>query len=195
MWLRGVGVGGYKGGMEEREVSRERVFDGRLLRIDVLGVELACGKRAVREVVRHPGASVILCHRPDDTFVFVRQFRMAAGEALLEVVAGTLEPGEDPAVCAQREVEEETGYTVLDLVRLGEAYPAPGYTEELLHFFYAEVPQVGGAQSPDDDEQVVVEILSRSEVERMIAAGEIRDAKTLAAWLLYTSCLRSKGGE
>jgi ADP-ribose pyrophosphatase len=180
--------------MEERELSRDRVFDGKLLRVDVLEVVLPDGVRARREIVRHPGAAVVLCRRPDDTFVFVRQFRMAAGAVLLEAVAGTLEEGEEPSLCARREVVEETGYAVDRLVYLGEAFPAPGYTEELLHFFYAEVPAGGGAQSPDDDERVEVEILARGEVEALIDSGSLRDAKTLAAWLLYTRKIGVEGG-
>jgi ADP-ribose pyrophosphatase len=181
--------------MQEREIDRKRVFDGKLLHVDVVGVELPDGKHSVREIVRHPGAAVILCRRPDDSFVLVRQFRMAAKQALLEVVAGTLEEGEDPAACARREVLEETGYEVTRLVPLGTAYPAPGYTEELLHFFFADIPQKGGMQSPDDDEQVEVACFSREKIENMIAVGEMRDAKTLSAWLLYTRSPACQGGE
>jgi ADP-ribose pyrophosphatase len=193
--VAGGAVRAYKRDMVEHELSRERVFEGKLLRVDVLDVELANGRRSRREVVRHPGAAVVLCRRPDDMFVWVRQFRMAAGELLLEAVAGTLDAGEAPATCAQREVREETGYEPVRLVSLGEAFPSPGYTEELLHFFYAEVPIEGGEQSPDDDEQVEVALLGRNEIEAMMARGEVRDAKTLAVWMLYTQRLRAAGGE
>ncbi len=171
--------------MKETAISSERVFEGRLLKIDVVSVELDDGTRASREIVRHPGAAVIVCRKPDGRFVFVRQYRLAARTALLEAVAGTLEPGEDPAVCARREVEEETGYRPLRVVPLGEAYPAPGYTEELLHFFYAAIPATAGEQATDDDERVLVEEYSQAQIDDMIARGEIRDAKTLAAWLLF----------
>lgn len=170
--------------MNETTLSSERVFEGRLLKIDVVSVSLEDGTRASREIVRHPGAAVIVCRKPDGRFVFVRQYRLAVRTALLEAVAGTLEPGEDPAVCARREVEEETGYCPTRLVPLGEAYPAPGYTEELLHFFYAEIPATAGQQATDDDERVQVEEYTRSQIDDMIASGGIRDAKTLAAWLL-----------
>ncbi len=172
--------------MKETAISSERVFEGRLLKIDVVSVELDDGTRASREIVRHPGAAVIVCRKPDGRFVFVRQYRLAARCALLEAVAGTLEPGEDPAVCAHREVEEETGYRPTRLVPLGEAYPAPGYTEELLHFFFAEIPATAGEQATDDDERVLVEEYSQAQIDDMITHGEIRDAKTLAAWLLFT---------
>ncbi len=172
--------------MQERALSTERVFEGRLLKIDVVSVELDDGTRTSREIVRHPGAAVVLCRKPDGRFVLVRQYRLAARAALLEAVAGTLEPGEDPAVCARREVEEETGYRPLRMVPLGEAYPAPGYTEELFHFFYAEIPASAGEQAPDDDERVQVEEYTQAQIDDMITRGVIRDAKTLAAWLLFT---------
>lgn len=172
--------------MQEREESTERVFEGRLLKVDRVSVVLDDGTRATREIVRHPGAAVVLCRKPDGMFVFVRQFRLAARQVLLEAVAGTLDPGEDPAVCARREVEEETGYRPLRILPLGEAYPAPGYTEELLHFFVAEIPATAGQQATDDDERVQVVELSLSDVDDRIRRGEIRDAKTLAVWLLLS---------
>jgi len=151
-------------------------------------VALDDGTRASREIVRHPGAAVILCRKPDGMFIFVRQYRLAARSALLEAVAGTLEPGEDPSDCARREVEEETGYRPLRMVPLGQAFPAPGYTEELFHFFYAELSATAGKQATDDDERVDVVELSRDGFEAMIAHGDIRDAKTLAVWLLFSHC-------
>jgi len=171
--------------MNETATATERVFDGRLLKVDRVQVNLDDGTTASREIVRHPGAAVVLCRKPDGTFVFVRQFRFAAGGDLLEAVAGTLDPGEDPAACAQREVAEETGYQPLELISLGAAYPAPGYTEERLHFFFATVPETPGHQAPDDDERVEVVELTASRIEEMIARGELNDAKTLAVWLLY----------
>jgi ADP-ribose pyrophosphatase len=173
--------------MKETATSTERVFEGRLLKVDRVEVSLEDGTQATREVVRHPGAAVILCRKPDGAFVFVRQFRFAAGCDLLEAVAGTLDPEEDPAVCARREVEEETGYVPLSLVSLGKAYPAPGYTEELFHFFYAEIPKEAGDQATDDDERVDVVTFSQADFDDMISRGEVRDAKTLAAWLLLRS--------
>ena len=80
--------------MNEKTLSARTVFDGRLLHVEVLDVELPSGVRSVREIVRHPGASVILPQRPDGQFLFVRQFRKPLERQLLEAVAGTLDPGE-----------------------------------------------------------------------------------------------------
>lgn len=174
--------------MNERTIASKTVFDGRLFRIDVLDVELDSGKRTVREIVRHPGACAILaqCSGDDDRFVFVRQFRKAAEIELLEVVAGTLDPGESPDACALREVREETGYEVETLRRLGVCYPAAGYTQEKLHLYYARLKPSPGPRAPDEDEQLEVQYASAAEVEEMIAQGDIVDGKTLAIWLLYS---------
>ncbi|MBT3193980.1 MAG: NUDIX hydrolase [Verrucomicrobia bacterium] len=178
---------GIEWAMHERTLHSEKAFQGKLLRVNVLDVELECGKRAIREIVKHPGAAVILAQRPDSQFVFVRQYRKAVEMELLEVVAGTIDPGETPDACAHRELTEETGYTATSLKKLGEIYPAPGYSEEVLHVYFAELSPDRGAMRPDDDERLEVELLSSKTLEAMIKNGDIRDAKTLAAWTLYRS--------
>jgi len=171
--------------MHERTLSAQRVFDGRILKVDVLAVELAEGQRSVREVVRHPGATVVLAEMPDGRFVLVRQFRKALERVLLEAVAGTLQPGEDPAACARRELQEETGYTAQTLTPLGRFAPCPGYSQEILHAYHARVGPAPGARSPDEDEKLEVVVLSRDDLDRMVAQGEIEDGKTLAVWMLW----------
>lgn len=171
--------------MEERTLASRTAFEGKLLRLDVVDVELPDGRQSVREIVRHPGAVVVLCRRPDGQFVFVRQFRKPVEQIVLESVAGTLDPGEDPAACARREVTEETGYTVESLTPLGRLIPAPGYTDEILHAFYAVVAAEPGAQDPDDDEAVEVVAVTRAAFEARVRRGEIEDAKTLGVWTLW----------
>lgn len=171
--------------MNEKTVGSRRVFDGRLLKVDVLDVELESGKRSVREIVRHPGAAVILGQLPDDRFVFVRQFRKPLEADIIEAVAGTLEPGEDPIECAAREVKEETGYEAINLKKLGVIVSSPGYTDETLHVYFAQLAADQGELQSDEDEQLDVVYLTKDRVEKMIVADNIRDAKTLAAWLLY----------
>jgi ADP-ribose pyrophosphatase len=177
--------------MAERTLGSRRVFDGRLLRIDSVEVELESGRRTVREVVRHPGAVAVLARLPDGRFVLVRQFRKAADRPLLEIVAGTLEPHEDPRDCAARELVEEAGCRAERLEELGRIFPAPGYTDERIHLYYSEVQEVAGGPAPDEDEDITVVRLSERDMEHRIGVGEIVDAKTLAAWLLY----RRKSGD
>jgi ADP-ribose pyrophosphatase len=176
--------------MLEKTLSVRTAFSGKLLKLDVLDVELANGQRAIREIVRHPGGVTILPQLPDSRFVFVRQFRKAVETSLIEAVAGTLHPGEDPAQCALRELREETGYEAERLDRLGVIAPAPGYTEERLHLYYASLRPDGGALSPDEDEKIEVVFLEPRQVDAMLLSGEIWDAKTLAAWHLWNARAR-----
>ena len=171
----------------ERTIESTEIFRGRLLRVEVVKVELEPGKTGRREIVHHPGAVAVLARLPDRRLVLVRQYRKPIERDLLEVVAGCLDPGEDPDACAAREVREETGYAVASLRRLGAIYPVPGYSDERLHAYYAELQVTAGAPEPDEDERVAVEYLTEADLEGRIARGEIEDAKTLAIWLLYRS--------
>ena len=170
--------------MNEKTVSSQSVFDGRLLKIDVLNVELDNGRRARREIVRHPGAVAVWARAPDGRFVFVRQFRKAIEQELLEVVAGTLEAGETPEACARREIREETGYTVKSLAPLGCIFTAPGFCTERIFLFYAELAKKGPV-NPDPDECLDVVLLDESEWKAMMSRGAIQDAKTWAAWGMF----------
>jgi ADP-ribose pyrophosphatase len=155
--------------------------------VDEVEVTLPGGRKSVREVVRHPGAAVVLARHPDGRFAFVRQYRTAVAQALLEAVAGGLNPGEDPATCAARELREETGHAATRLVPLGTVYPAPGYTSESMHLFYADIDPKPAPLKPDEDEILATEWLTAAEIDRHITAGEIKDAKTIAIWHLYGS--------
>lgn len=157
-------------------------FSGKLVTLEVHHVRLPNGKEAVREVVRHPGAVVILPVLPDGRVVLVRQFRFAVGENLLELPAGTVHAGEAPEHCAARELAEETGYRG-ELVPLGAFYSAPGFCDEKLSCFLARCSRAG-ATDLDADEEVEVAQLAPAELASAVARGQIRDAKTLACLLL-----------
>jgi len=169
----------------EKTLTRERVFDGKLLKIDLLDVELDNGKTSKREIICHPGAAVIWAKLPDERFVLVRQYRKAVEDYFIEAVAGTLDPGESPDTCAERELIEETGYKSTTMTKLGVIAPAPGYTEELFHIYYAELNPVQGQNDLDDDENIDVLYYTAVQIESMILTGEICDAKTIVAWHLY----------
>ncbi len=173
--------------LPEHTISSRLAFSGRLLKVEVLDVELEPGVRATREIIRHPGAVAVIAECPGKRFVLVRQFRKATEQALLEIVAGGLEPNESPENCARREVLEETGHEVITLRRLGSIYPTPGYNSEIIHLFHANV-SAGRAthHKGDHDERICVEYFSRQEVETLIRQGAIPDAKTLSAWLLFS---------
>lgn len=157
------------------------------LRVDELDVE---GGRSVRrEVIEHPGAVTILAFDDQERLLLVRQYRHPVGRDLLELPAGTFDPGDDPETCAIRELQEETGYRPGRLDRLGGFYLAPGYCTEYQNVFLA----TGLTKSrlpPDEDERIELVPLPLEQVLSMVEAGEIEDAKTAAALLLY---LRHRG--
>ena len=169
----------------EKTLASERRYTGRIISVDLLDVELPDGRRAKREVVRHGNAVAILARRPDGKFVFVKQYRKAAEEALVEVIAGGLEAGEDPVEGARRETAEETGYDVASIRFLTTIICTPGYCEERIHLYFAELADGQHAQDQDPDENVYPVVLSREEVEEGIRSGTIFDSKTLSAWACY----------
>jgi ADP-ribose pyrophosphatase len=170
--------------MHEKTIARKTVFEGRLVRVETLDVELENGQRAYRELVRHPGAVCVLVRAPDGRLALVRQFRVGAQKQMLEVVAGLLDAGENPDDAARREVREETGLLLGRLTRMGLLYPTPGYVEEKIVCYYGEAAGQG-SRALDHDERLEVELIADAEFVARIRRGEIEDAKTLAAWALY----------
>jgi ADP-ribose pyrophosphatase len=169
----------------EKTLTQQTLYSGRILALELQEVELPDGTRAPRELIRHAPAVGVLARRPDGAFVFVRQFRKAVEQVVLEIIAGICEPGEAPAATAARELREETGYTATQLMELGTVFATPGYVDERITLFFAELGEQPGATTHDADERVEPVVLHRAEVERLLDAGAINDAKTLAAWLLF----------
>lgn len=166
-------------------IKSEEIYQGYAITVRKDTLRLDDGREITRDVVVHPGAVVVVAVDRGE-LLFVRQYRHAAGEALLELVAGTREPGEAPAVTAAREIQEEAGFKAGKLTKIGEFYSAPGFCSELLHLYLAE--ELTPSRLPgDEDEEIEVERYSREEALRMALSGEIRDAKTLAGVLLYAS--------
>ena len=171
--------------LAEKTLACERKYTGKIISVDLLDIELPDGRKAKREVIRHGNAVAILARRPDEKFVFVKQYRKAAEEALVEVIAGGLEQGEDPIEGAKRETAEETGYGVTGIKFLTTIICTPGYCEERIHLYFAELSESAHAQDQDPDENVHPVILSEKEVEDGIRNGAIFDSKTLSAWLCW----------
>ena len=179
--------GRYDAGMNltEKTLGVRRVFEGRALTIDVADIELPDGRRSTREIVRHRGAAVILGQRPDGCYVLVRQYRKAVEQALLEVVAGCLEEGEDPDEAARREMAEESGYDVISLRKIGVIVPCAGYSEERLHRYYAGLAQEPSGQRPDPDENLEPVVMTAEALDAALDAGELIDGKSITIWLLW----------
>ena len=125
--------------LTEKTLAIERKYTGKIVNVDLLDIELPDGRKTKREIIRHGNAVAILARRPDGKFVFVKQYRKAAEDALIEVIAGGLEPGEDPVEGAKRETAEETGYEVMSIKFLTTIICTPGYCEERIHLYYAEL--------------------------------------------------------
>lgn len=161
-----------------REVLyRGRVFDLIKERLEVFGHPI------VREIIRHPGAVVIVPVLNDAQVVFVQQYRRAVNRMLLELPAGTLAKEESRAACARRELEEETGWRASHLRRIGHFYPAPGFASEEMTVFLARGLRHVGSR-PEPDELVTPVILSFREAFEQIASGMICDGKSIIGILL-----------
>lgn len=164
-------------------LDSEIIFKGRAFAIRRDNLRTPDGRTTKFDIVEHHGSVVILPVDKDGNLLFVRQYRHAAVDDLLELPAGTLEPNEEPALCAAREVREETGMGAKKLTELGKFYLAPGYSTELMTVFLATELSVDPLE-PDADEFLQVEKIPLAEAFSIAEAGKMPDAKTLAALLL-----------
>lgn len=175
------------------EVVEERVlYSGRVFDVVRHRVRLPDGRIFTRDFVKHPGAVAIIAVTSSGEVVLVRQYRHAAGEELLELPAGTLEPGESPIKCARRELLEETGYLADELVELFRCFLAPGYSSEVMHFYLAKGLREA-KEKPEEHEVSEVVRFSLDEALNAIERGEIRDSKTIAGLLYYAHFVRGSG--
>lgn len=168
--------------LTERFVSREEIFNGRILNVHVDTVTLPDGSLATREVVDHPGGVAIIALDDENNVLMVEQHRYVFGEDVPEIPAGKLEKGEDPYLAALRELKEETGATPALFQPLGKLYPSPGCYGETLHLFLARNLTFGEAK-PDEDEFLRVERVPLEVLLQRILKNEIADAKTVAGVL------------
>lgn len=170
-------------------LSKETVYDGKLFKVVKEKVRLHDGRERPREIVVHPGAVALVVVDDEDRLVLVRQYRRAANSVLLEIPAGTREPGEDAETCARREVLEETGYSAGHVERLGGFYSAPGFCTEFLECFLL-TGLSEGQSGGDEDENIEIERLTFDEALDSIRRGEIRDAKSIAGILMWHNLKR-----
>ncbi len=157
-------------------------YRGRSIAVFAEEVALPNGRRVTLDIVRHPGAAAVVPFVSDEDVLLIRQFRHAAGGTIFEVPAGKLDAGEDPALCAARELEEEAGQRAGRLERLGEIWTTPGFTDERIHLFAAfDLEPV--AQRLEADEIIEVVRVHLGRALEMIWSGELRDAKSALALL------------
>ncbi|MCL5770252.1 MAG: NUDIX hydrolase [Planctomycetes bacterium] len=142
------------------------------------------GRRIVREVVRHPGAVIILPILQDGTIIMIQNLRHTVSERLWELPAGTLEAGEDPGACAARELEEETGYRAAEILPFGWFYTSPGILTEKMYAFVAAGLEPG-PQALEENENITVAPVNPAQALTMVRRNEIVDGKTIAVLLKY----------
>ena len=169
--------------MKETTVRKNYVFKGKIINVRCDDAALPDGKPCTREFVEHGGGAAVLYVRGGEVLL-VKQFRYAYGEELYEIPAGKLEKGEDPALTAARELEEETGWIPEKVEHLYTMYPTPGYTNEKIYIYRAEGVREGVVH-PDEDEFLSAAFYPVDKVVSMIRGGSIRDAKTIIAVFSY----------
>jgi ADP-ribose pyrophosphatase len=162
-------------------VDSKRIYEGRVINLRVDTVEANHGLHTL-EIVEHSGAVVVIAQPAPDEIVLVKQHRHAIGEDTWEVCAGGIDPGETPEHAAIRELREETGYRARSVNRLWSAYSAPGFCNELLHFYHTDSYDIGEAE-PDAEEEIEIATFPLRRVLEMIERDELRDAKTQIAVL------------
>ena len=167
---------------EEKTVSENYIYRGKILSLRCDDAVLPDGKPCKREIVEHSGGACVLA-KTDRGIALVRQFRYAYHEEIYEIPAGKLNQGEDPMAAAARELSEETGLIAKNLKLLTVLYPTPGYTNEKIYIYEAEGLE-RGQEHLDEDEFLDVEYYSEDEVLAMIKDSKIKDAKTIAALFL-----------
>lgn len=167
----------------ELPLAEDELFRGLIFAINRMQVRLPSKRVEGRDILRHPGAVAIVALTDDGNIVLVRQWRAALGRITLEIPAGKLEPGEDAAACARRELREETGVIPQKLEHLTSIAPAPGYSDELIHLFMATQLSFKDPD-PDEDEFIHVELVPLSRLIDDVLDGRIEDAKTIIGALI-----------
>jgi ADP-ribose pyrophosphatase len=167
-------------------------YEGRTVEVRSERVELPNGHQVELDVVHHPGAAAVVALDGDGSLLMVRQYRHTVGGWLLEVPAGKLSAGEDPASCARRELEEEAGVRAATLRELGSIFVSPGFCDERIWLFLA-TDLVPTEQRLEADEVLAVERVPLAEAERRALDGELVDAKSTVAILRAAALLRSLG--
>ncbi|WP_096550764.1 NUDIX domain-containing protein [Ureibacillus thermosphaericus] len=164
---------------EEKTIHSTEIFKGKVVSLKVDDVLLPNGKQSKREIIHHPGAVAIIPITNEGKIVLVEQYRKALERSIIEIPAGKLERGEDPAVCARRELEEETGYGARELTYIQSFATSPGFANEIIHLYVAkDLYKIEEKRELDEDEFVSIIEVTLEEAEEMVKNQQIYDAKT-----------------
>lgn len=163
--------------LTERRISGETIFEGKIIKLAVDQAQLPNGNIASREIVHHPGGVTVLALDADQTVTLVRQFRYPIEQAILELPAGKLDPGEDILSAAKRELSEETGLEAGEWTYLGYELASPGFCDEAVHMYLARDLR-REENHPDEDEFLELTVMPFGELVSQVMDGSITDAKT-----------------
>lgn len=177
--------------LTEKTLSKNDIYDGKIIKVHVDTIELPDGGLSKREVVDHPGGVCIAALTEQEELLFVRQFRYPYSEVIWELPAGKLEPGDTPLENGKRELQEETGATGTGYISLGKLYPSPGYCGEIIHLYFCRVSGMGDC-NPDEDEFLEVKRIPLKKAVAMVLNNQIPDAKSQTA-ILKTAALLERG--
>ncbi|MBN2600467.1 MAG: NUDIX hydrolase [Candidatus Marinimicrobia bacterium] len=174
----------------ESSIDSKCVFSGRLLTVYKDTVLLPTGNQSTREYIKHPGAAVVIPYLGNGNILMVKQYRYPVAAVMLELPAGKIDPGESPEETIRRELAEETGYYPNSLKPVCRIHTCVGYSDELLHLFWA-----GNLQErklvADDDETIEIMEISTEKVFELVLNGQITDAKTLIGLFWLKEILRN----
>ena len=179
---------------DHREIpqSEETVFNGVLIHVNHMQVELPNGEKALREIVLHPGASAVVALDDQGQILLVRQHRVAIDRLTLEIPAGKLDsPDEDPFLCAQRELEEETGMKAKHWRKLTVLATTPGFCNERIHMYMATGLEEGTVNL-DEDEFLTVSRMPLEEAVANVMNGTFRDGKTCLGIMMAAQIVASE---
>jgi ADP-ribose pyrophosphatase len=173
--------------MNYKILKSQILYKGKVFNHQVDEIEYDSGNIGIREVAIHPGGAVVVPIKDDGKIILVKQFRYPLQKTLIELPAGKLDKGEDPLICATRELEEETGYKANKIKKLGEIYTSPGYSTEILYIYSATELIPGNLNREEGERGMEILELTLTEIEKMIMSGEITDAKTIVGIYYLTN--------
>ncbi|NPV26247.1 MAG: NUDIX hydrolase [Firmicutes bacterium] len=175
----------------EKTISSRRIYEGKMINLRIDTVALPDGAAAEREIVEHPGAVAVVALTAGGEILLVRQFRKPIDRVTLEIPAGKLKAQEDPFLCAQRELEEETGHQAKDWRLLFTYFTTPGFSDEIMYLYLAQ-GLTATEQCLDPDEFIEVVRAPIGQARQMITTGEIQDAKTIIGILMASELINKQ---
>lgn len=176
--------------LTEKTLNSKVMFEGRILKMMVDDVELPDGSTSFREIVGHPGGVCVAPIDDDNNLYFVKQYRYPYHEIVLELPAGKLEKGMSPLENGKRELKEEVGAEGYSFISLGQVYPSPGYTQEIIHLYACKIKNIGNQQL-DQGEFLNVEKIHINKAVEMVLNNQLPDSKTQIAILKLSMLLKS----